>query len=231
MKIEDALNFKDEDYPNPFLCESSLSIIISAHRLPYFTSIFCHLQTAIITKKLKVKLEKNEATVTTTNQTRDPYILIKARDVLLLVARCVPYTDAIKILEDKVFFDTILIKSNENRIGRLEGSKGETLKALKLLTNTSVYLDKKCVCVIGKCIKAINDVRDVVENVFYKNVHPAYLLKRLVVRNEIMKDEEKKELDWDNYLPKAKSKMNNKRGKKSKKKVEKIKDNEVSREN
>lgn len=37
-------------------------------------------------------------TVKTTNKTRDPYIIIKARDAIKLLARSVPYNVALRVL-------------------------------------------------------------------------------------------------------------------------------------
>lgn len=137
--------------------------------------------------------------------------------MLLLISRCVPCESAFKILEDNFFFDIIKITDNENRLKRLV--RPETLKALMLLTRTEVFVERKSVCVIGRSCRMVRDVRDCVEKVFEKNVHPSFLLKRMVVRKEVERDEEKKEMDWSGYLPMAKSKM----GGKKKKKVEKIK--------
>lgn len=221
MKEDDPFYFNDAEIHHPFLVESSLSITIAAHRLPYFTASLPGIESILEQKKIKLTHDRFTLTVSTTNNTRDPYILIKARDMLLLIARCVPYESAMKILEDCVYFDIIAVKPNENRMKRLEGPKEETLKALKLLTKTDVFVDRKCVCVIGRCCKMLRDVREIVECVFSKNVHPAFLLKRLMVKNEVMGDKDKSEMDWDNYLPPAKSKMKNSRGKKNKHKKEK----------
>lgn len=58
--------------------------------------------------KLKAELDVVEGsmTVKTTRQTWDPYIIIKARDMIKLMARSVPYEQAEKVLQ-VCYFDGI----------------------------------------------------------------------------------------------------------------------------
>jgi len=78
-------------------------------------------------------------TVCTTKKCWDPYAIIKARDVIKLLARSAPYQAALKVLDDDVYCDIIKIRglctSKEKfvkRRNRLIGPKGNTIKALEM---------------------------------------------------------------------------------------------------
>ncbi|KAI3848902.1 hypothetical protein MKX03_030189 [Papaver bracteatum] len=148
------------------------------------------------------------------NLTRDPYIIVKARDLIKLLSRSVPAPQAIKILDDEMQCDIIKIGGLvRNKVGKLLrqhllGPNSSTLKAIEILTGCYVL------------IQGLKQVRRIVEDCIQNKLHPIYHIRTLMMRRELEKVPELKRESWDRFLPKFKKK--NVKQKKAKSKERKL---------
>ncbi len=89
--IED---FKPEDNPHQGVVEeSSFSVLFPQYREKYIKEIWPLVKKALKPLKIEATLDAVEGSmsVKTTRQTWDPYSIIRARDLVKLLARSVPY--------------------------------------------------------------------------------------------------------------------------------------------
>lgn len=197
-----------EQAKGAFTEESSFATLFPKYREKYIKEIIGVLQRELgnFGIKLELDLAEGSLTVRTTKKAWDPYAIIKARDVIKLIARSVPYQVALRVMQPEIYCDIIKTKNLASgkekfvkRRARLIGPSGGTLKCLEILTNCYILVQGSTVCVVGQ-FRQLKQVRRIVEEVM-RNVHPLYHIKELMIRRELEKDEKLRGENWDKYLP------------------------------
>jgi len=205
MEANKIVKFDERAIKHQFLEKSTFSVLFAGHRLNYLKSVESFLKKILENKKIALSINYEECTmeVSTTKQTRDPYIIIKADEMIQLLSRGMTLEQASKVLEDDVFCDIIPTnqlcsdeKTLERRRNRINNPK--ILRAMYLLTKCEILIIRKAACIVGS-IKGINDAKKIIIGCF-ENVHPAFEIKKLMIQKKLISDSV--DGDWDRFMPK-----------------------------
>ncbi|KAG1780433.1 ribosomal RNA assembly protein mis3 [Suillus placidus] len=218
----------DDNKGGVFTEESSFATLFPKYREKYLREVWSAVTKILDPHGIACTLDlvHGSMSVRTTRKTFDPYIILKARDIIKLLARGVAITQAQKVLQDDVACDIIKIGNlvrNKDRFvkrrQRIIGPDGSTLKAIELLTQCYVLVQGNTVSVMGP-FKSLKEVRRIVLDCM-KNIHPIYRIKELMIRRELAKDPKLATESWDRFLPKFR-KQHLKTSEKTSKKNEKL---------
>ncbi|EMS48653.1 hypothetical protein TRIUR3_13014 [Triticum urartu] len=181
---------------------SSFSTLFPQYREKYLQETWPIVKGAL--KEFGVSCELNlvegSMTVSTTRKTRDPYIILKARDLIKLLSRSVPAPQAIKVLNDEMNCDIVkigsIIRNKERFVKRRErllGPNLSTLKAIEILTGCYILVQGNTVAAMGS-FKGLKQVRKIVEDCIKNIKHPVYHIKPLKVGTGFYRTLRSKEL-------------------------------------
>jgi ribosomal RNA assembly protein len=112
-KWEDGGEFTKEDNPYGLSEETTFTVLFPQNREPYLKKCWPIIEKILkdVTLKAVLDAKSGNMKVSTTEETYDPFIIIKGRDLMRLLSRGIGIEQARRVLENDVFSEIIKIKS------------------------------------------------------------------------------------------------------------------------
>nr|UXY86881.1 rev-interacting protein Rip-1-like protein [Cryptomonas paramecium] len=198
----------DKNVSNVCILQSKFTVLFPKYQENCIKESWKTIKKIFFFYKLKLKLNLKFGFIEVSNDlhTRDPFVIIKARDFIKLISRSVPIRQAAKIFDDQIFCDIIKIsRSNSNKSNFLKkrknliGKKGILVKIIEIITQCYLIIQGNTVSCMGKYL-GIKYVRNIVENSTFK-IHPILYIKMLIMKQKLYNILKFNNQNWEKYLP------------------------------
>ncbi|XP_004298535.1 PREDICTED: KRR1 small subunit processome component homolog [Fragaria vesca subsp. vesca] len=178
---------------------TSFTESFSRFHIPKLTNAWPEVEAALQEHGISYKLNLAELymTVSTTPITKDPGIIHRAREVIVLLSKTtVPTYVVIDILNGDMVHDHIKTGYQEDGLAAIHGIKRERfvkrqtrflecLKDFSRLLNVGLYVNGNTVTAAGTSLEQVKVIRRIVERCYVENVSPAAIVSRLNMRLDI----------------------------------------------
>ncbi|XP_062006526.1 uncharacterized protein LOC133723650 isoform X2 [Rosa rugosa] len=179
---------------------TSFTESFSKYHIPKLKDAWPQVESALQEHGISYTLNLAELymTVSTTPRTKDPDIIHRAREIIVLLSKTtVPTYVVIDILNGDMHHDHIKTGYQEGGLAAIHGIKKErfdkrrtrfleNLKDLACLMSCHLYVNGNTVTAAGTSLEHVKVVRMVVGRCYVENVNPATIVSRLKMRKDML---------------------------------------------
>jgi len=217
------------DWRGKFVETSTFTDKYPKYQSKYISDSLPIMKTLLKGHGIKIKNidEKQELHVETTDDTWDPYSIVKARQFIELICRSMPVERAQDVFDDDNTSALLKIKGLcgekvfTKRRSRVMGPEDSTLDIVERMLKVWLAVQGGTVAIVGS-YQGVEQARRFV-NAVMRGALPTDLLKEMEVKLALQKDETVQDQDWSQVLPSARKHAAAKRREKKKAKVRKEK--------